>query len=329
MRTVLVTGGAGYIGSHMTALLNEQGYRVIVADNLCTGHARAVAGIPLRVGDLRDGAFLNRLFQEEPIDSVIDFTAYSQVSESMRDPLKYYENNLPCMISLLHAMREHEVKHLVFSSSAAVYGVPEKQPVEESDLTAPVNPYGAGKLAVEELLRWCGQAYGLRYAALRYFNAAGADLHADIGEDHTPETHLIPLALKTALGQRSKIEIFGNDYPTPDGTCVRDYVHVRDLAQAHLLALEYLERGGESGAFNLGSGTGYSVGEILDAARRVTGRDIPVFSGSRRAGDPPVLIASIDKAGRALGWAPSRGIEEILEDAWRWHSTHPDGYGID
>lgn len=327
MKTILVAGGAGYIGSHMTALLAGQGYDVVVADNLSTGHASAVRGARLRVGDLRDNAFLGRLFQEESIDGVINFAAYSLVGESMQDPLKYYGNNISGMMSLLCAMRDHGVNKLVFSSSAAVYGEPEKQPVEETDRTTPTSPYGAGKLAIEEMLGWCQRAYGIRYTALRYFNAAGADPDIGIGEDHDPETHLIPLVLKTALGQREYIGIFGNDYPTEDGTCVRDYVHVQDLAQAHLQALEYLDRGGKSGAFNLGNGDGYSVREILTTARRVTGREITTTLEPRRMGDPSVLIASSEKARLVLGWKPARGIEEILRDAWLWHSTHPNGYG--
>lgn len=327
MKTILVAGGAGYIGSHMTALLAEHGYDVVVADNLCTGHAPAVQGSRLWVGDLRDGAFLDRLFREERIDGVINFAAYSLVGESMQDPLKYYENNVSGAMSLLCAMRDHGVDKLVFSSSAAVYGEPEKQPVEETDRTAPTNPYGAGKLAIEEMLHWCQRAYGIRYTALRYFNAAGANPGIGIGEDHNPETHLIPLVLKTALGQRKRIGIFGDDYPTADGTCVRDYVHVQDLVQAHLLALEYLDGGGKSDAFNLGNGDGYSVREILNTARCVTGREIPSVVEPRRMGDPSVLIASSEKARRVLGWKPARGIEEILRDAWHWHSAHPDGYG--
>ncbi len=327
MKTILVAGGAGYIGSHMTALLVERGYEVVVADNLRTGHYQAVKGAKLRVGDLRDGAFLNQLFTETQIDGVINFAAYSLVGESVTDPLKYYGNNVAGSQSMLTAMKDHGVNKIVFSSTAATYGEPEKQPIEETDRTDPTNPYGATKLAIEGMLKWCDRAYGIRYAALRYFNAAGSDPDADIGEDHDPESHLIPLVMQTALGQRDHLGIYGGDYPTADGTCVRDYIHVRDLAEAHLLALEYLERGGESGVFNLGSGDGYSVKEILDAARRITGKAIPAVVEPRRAGDPSVLIASNKKAEAVLGWTPKRGLDEIIADAWTWHSGHPHGYG--
>ena len=274
MKTILVAGGAGYIGSHMVAMLVKRGYEVVVADNLRTGHWQAVKGArKLYVGDLRDAAFLDRLFTENKIDGVINFAAFSLVGESVTDPLKYYGNNVEGAVSLLNAMKAHGVDKIVFSSTAATYGEPEKQPIEESDRTEPTNPYGATKLAIENMLKWCDGAYGIRYAALRYFNAAGSDTEAGIGEDHNPESHLIPLVMKTALGQRGHIGIFGEDYPTPDGTCVRDYIHVKDLAEAHLLALEYLDRGGKSDVFNLGSGNGYSVREIIDTARRVTGRE--------------------------------------------------------
>ena len=327
MKTILVAGGAGYIGSHMVAMLVKRGYEVVVADNLRTGHWQAVKGArKLYVGDLRDAAFLDRLFTENKIDGVINFAAFSLVGESVTDPLKYYGNNVEGAVSLLNAMKAHGVDKIVFSSTAATYGEPEKQPIEECDRTEPTNPYGATKLAIENMLKWCDRAYGIRYAALRYFNAAGSDTEAGIGEDHEPESHLIPLVMKTALGQRDHIGIFGEDYPTPDGTCVRDYIHVKDLAEAHLLALEYLDRGGKSDVFNLGSGNGYSVREIIDTARRVTGREIPAKVEPRRAGDPSVLIASHKKAVEVLGWQPVRGLEEIISDAWAWHSGHPNGY---
>lgn len=327
MKTVLVAGGAGYIGSHMVALLQEKGYAVVVVDSLSTGHWQAVRGATLRVGDVRDAAFLDGVFREFSIDGVINFAAFSLVGESVTDPLKYYGNNVAGAQNILQTMRHHGVKSIVFSSTAATYGEPEKQPIEETDRTDPTNPYGASKLAIEGMLKWCDQAYGIRYAALRYFNAAGSNPSAGIGEDHNPETHLIPLVMKTALGQRSHIGIFGEDYPTPDGTCVRDYIHVRDLAEAHLLALEHLEKTGQSGIFNLGSGTGFSVREIIDTARRVTGRPIPAKAEARRAGDPSILIASNAKAAQVLGWRPSRGLEEIIADAWAWHQSHPEGYG--
>ena len=327
MKTILVAGGAGYIGSHMTVLLVKRGYDVIVADNLRTGHWQSVKGArKLYVGDLRDTAFLHRVFSENRIDGVINFAACSLVGESVVDPLKYYGNNVEGAVSLLTAMQTHGVDKIVFSSTAATYGEPEKQPIEEGDRTEPTNPYGATKLAIENMLKWCDGAYGIRYVALRYFNAAGSDTEAGIGEDHEPESHLIPLVMKTALGQRDHIGIFGEDYPTPDGTCVRDYIHVKDLAEAHLLALEYLERGGSSDVFNLGNGTGYSVREIIDTARRVTGKEIKAVAEPRRGGDPSVLIASNKKAAEVLGWKPNRSLEQIVADAWAWHSGHPNGY---
>ena len=326
MKTILVAGGAGYIGSHMVALLVEKGYDVVVADNLCTGHWQAVKGARLRVGDVRDAAFLDRVFTEFDIDGVINFAAYSLVGESVTDPLKYYGNNVAGAQTMLQTMKNHGVDKIVFSSTAATYGEPEKQPIEETDRTDPTNPYGASKLAIEGMLKWCDRAYGIPYAALRYFNAAGSNPDAGIGEDHHPETHLIPIVLQAALGKRSHVGIFGDDYPTPDGTCIRDYIHVRDLVEAHLLALEHLERTGESGVFNLGSGDGFSVKEIVETAQKVTGRAIPAKIEPRRAGDPSVLIASNAKAAQVLGWKPTRGLEQIIADAWAWHQSHPDGY---
>jgi len=326
MKTILVAGGAGYIGSHMVALLLREGYDVVVVDNLSTGHWQAAKGAALRVGDVRDASFLDGVFSEFPIDGVINFAAFSLVGESVTNPLKYYGNNVTGAISMLTAMKNHRVDKIVFSSTAATYGEPEKQPIEETDKTDPTNPYGASKLAIEGLLKWCEKAYGIRYAALRYFNAAGADTAAGIGEDHHPETHLIPIVLQCALGARDHVGIFGDDYPTPDGTCIRDYIHVVDLAKAHLLALEYLDKGGESGPFNLGTGTGYSVKEIIDTARQVTGKPIPATVEPRRAGDPSVLVASNAKAAQKLGWKPEKTLEDIVSDAWRWHQAHPNGY---
>ena len=327
MKTILVAGGAGYIGSHMVALLVKRGYEVVVADNLRTGHWQAVKGArKMYVGDLRDGAFLHQIFTENKIDGVINFAAFSLVGESVTNPLKYYGNNVEGAVSLLSAMQAHGVDKIVFSSTAAAYGEPEKQPIEEGDRTEPTNPYGATKLAIENMLKWCDYAYNIRYVALRYFNAAGSDTEAGIGEDHNPESHLIPLVMKTALGQRDHIGIFGEDYPTPDGTCVRDYIHVKDLAEAHLLALEYLERGGNSDVFNLGNGAGYSVREIIETARRITGKEIKAVVESRRGGDPSVLIASNKKAAEVLGWKPVLGLDQIISDAWAWHSGHPNGY---
>ncbi len=326
MKTILVAGGAGYIGSHMVALLAQRGYDVVVVDNLSTGHWQAVKGARLRVGDVRDAAFLDGVFREHPIDGVINFAAYSLVGESVTNPLKYYGNNIAGSQTMLETMRNHGVNKIVFSSTAATYGEPQKQPIEESDHTNPTNPYGATKLAIEGMLKWCDAAYGIHYAALRYFNAAGSNTDVCIGEDHNPESHLIPLVMKTALGKREFIGIYGNDYPTPDGTCIRDYIHVRDLVEAHLLALEHLEQTGESGIYNLGSGGGFSVKEIIEAARKVTKKPIPVKVEPRRAGDPSILIASNDKAAAVLGWIPTRGLEEILNDAWAWHQSHPNGY---
>ena len=327
MKTILVAGGAGYIGSHMVALLVKRGYEVVVADNLRTGHWQAVKGArKMYVGDLRDGAFLHQIFTENKIDGVINFAAFSLVGESVTNPLKYYGNNVEGAVSLLSAMQAHGVDKIVFSSTAAAYGEPEKQPIEEGDRTEPTNPYGATKLAIENMLKWCDCAYNIRYVALRYFNAAGSDTEAGIGEDHNPESHLIPLVMKTALGQRDHIGIFGEDYPTPDGTCVRDYIHVKDLAEAHLLALEYLERGGSSDVNNLGNGAGYSVREIIETARRITGKEIKAVVEPRRGGDPSVLIASNKKAAEVLGWKPVLGLDQIISDAWAWHSGHPNGY---
>ena len=276
--------------------------------------------------ELRDGAFLHQVFTENKIDGVINFAAFSLVGESVTNPLKYYGNNVEGAVSLLSAMQARGVDKIVFYSTAAAYGEPEKQPIEEGDRTEPTNPYGATKLAIENMLKWCDCAYNIRYVALRYFNAAGSDTEAGIGEDHNPESHLIPLVMKTALGQRDHIGIFGEDYPTPDGTCVRDYIHVKDLAEAHLLALEYLERGGSRDVFNLGNGAGYSVREIIETARRITGKEIKAVVESRRGGDPSVLIASNKKAAEVLGWKPVLGLDQIISDAWAWHSGHPNGY---
>ena len=328
MKTILVAGGAGYIGSHMVVLLARRGYDVIVADNLQTGHRQAVRGArQLYVGDLRDAAFLDRVFSENHIDGIINFAACSLVGESVREPLKYYGNNVSGAISLLSAMRTHGVKNIVFSSTAATYGEPEKQPIEEGDRTEPTNPYGATKLAIENMLKWCDRAYDIRYVALRYFNAAGSDPEAGIGEDHDPETHLIPLVMKTALGQRDHIGIFGDHYPTADGTCIRDYIHVTDLAQAHILALDYLLAGGENNVFNLGNGVGFTVKEIIDTAEKVVGKPIKCEMAPRRAGDPAQLVASSEKAKTVLGWKPKYDdIETIIGSAWNWHKEHPHGY---
>lgn len=324
---VLVCGGAGYIGSHMVAELIEKGEEVVVLDNFQKGHRGAVLGGKLYEGDLRDRSILDKIFTENNIDSVIDFAADSLVGESTVEPLKYFENNVGSTINLLKAMKDHNVKHIVFSSTAATYGEPDNIPILEEDKTVPVNPYGESKLMVEKMLRWCDEAYGIKYTVLRYFNAAGAHISGKIGEDHGPETHLIPLILQVALGKRDKIMIFGDDYNTEDGTCVRDYIHVTDLANAHLLSLDRLKNGGESKIYNLGNGRGFSVKEVIETARRVTKEEIKAEVAPRRAGDPAVLIASSEKAISELAWKPKyNSLETIIETAWNWHKVHSNGY---
>lgn len=331
MMRILVLGGAGYIGSHAVYQLIDEGMEVVVVDNLETGHREAVH--PKAVfyeGDIRDAAFLNSVFEKEAIDEVLHFAANSLVGESMENPLKYFDNNVYGTQVLLKAMVDHGVKKIVFSSTAATYGEPEAVPITESMPTNPGNTYGETKLTMEKMMKWTALAHGLKFVSLRYFNVAGARESAEIGEDHRPESHLVPLILQTALGQRNDITVFGDDYDTADGTCIRDYVHVEDLIQAHLLALSYLRNGGESDVFNLGSSQGFSVKEMIDAARTVTGKDIPVKIGARRAGDPGTLIASSDKARSVLGWNPVHtSVEKIIGDAWNWHSTHPAGYEKD
>ncbi|MFZ2464457.1 MAG: UDP-glucose 4-epimerase GalE [Caldibacillus thermoamylovorans] len=325
---ILVLGGAGYIGSHAVYQLIDQGYEVVVVDNLQTGHREAIhPQATFYEGDIRNREFLNEVFQKEEIKGVIHFAANSLVGESMENPLKYYDNNVYGTQVLLEAMIAANVKHIVFSSTAATYGEPEAVPITEEMVTAPTNTYGETKLAMEKMMKWCEQAHGLNYVALRYFNVAGARSTGEIGEDHDPETHLIPVVLQTALGKREYVTVFGEDYPTKDGTCIRDYIHVEDLIDAHILALQYLLNGGKSDVFNLGSNQGFSVKEIIDMARKVTEREIPAQMGERRAGDPSVLIASSEKAKRILGWKPSRtNIERIITDAWNWHVNHPNGY---
>ncbi|MDL2288574.1 UDP-glucose 4-epimerase GalE [Oscillospiraceae bacterium OttesenSCG-928-F05] len=324
---ILVTGGAGYIGSHAVKELLRAGYAVAVIDNLQKGHREAVLPeAAFYEGDLRDGAFLERVFGENTFEGVIHFAADSLVGESVKEPLKYYENNMVSTIRLLRKMREHGVKPLVFSSTAATYGEPERTPIEETDATVPRNTYGETKLAVEKMLRWEDEAGGVKYAALRYFNAAGADPEGELGEDHAPETHLIPNVLKAALTGES-MALFGDDYPTADGTCVRDYIHVTDLVRAHVLALEKLIAGRESAIYNLGSGSGFSNKQILETAGKVCGKKVPYTVGPRRAGDPAILVASSEKIKRELGWAPEySALETIIETAYRWHRDHPGGY---
>lgn len=318
--SVLVCGGAGYIGSHTVAELLEKGEEVVILDNLEKGHKESVLGGRFYEGDLRDSKILDKIFSENNIDSVIDFAAYSLVGESVEDPLKYFENNIGSTINLLDAMKRHNVKYIVFSSTAATYGEPENTPILEDDKTFPTNPYGESKLAVEKILKWCDRAYGIKYTVLRYFNAAGAHVSGKIGEDHTPETHLIPIILQVALGKRDKIMIFGDDYDTEDGTCIRDYIHVTDLASAHILALDRLKAGGDSRTYNLGNGKGFSVKEVVDIAIMVTGFNIKAEIAPRRVGDPAILIASSDKARSELGWKPKYdSLETIIETAWNWH----------
>lgn len=326
--TILVLGGAGYIGSHAVDQLVNQGYEVVVVDNLQTGHRAAVHDkATFYQGDIRDKAFLRTVFQKESIDGVIHFAASSLVGESVEQPLMYFNNNVYGTQILLEVMREFEVKTIVFSSTAATYGEPEETPIKETTPTNPKNPYGESKLMMEKMMKWCDNAYGMRYVALRYFNVAGAKADATIGEDHQPETHLVPIILQVALGQRDYLGIFGEDYDTPDGTCIRDYVQVEDLISAHILALEYLKNGGTSEVFNLGSNSGYSVKEMLEAAREVTGKEIPAQVMPRRAGDPSRLVASSEKAQAILAWKPEyTDIKKIIETAWKWHVKHPQGY---
>lgn len=325
---ILVCGGAGYIGSHMVAYLLEKGKDVVVLDNLQKGHKEAVLCRKFYKGDLRDRAVLDKVFTENNIEAVIDFAADSLVGESVSEPIKYFENNVGGTLSLLGAMKDYGVKNIVFSSTAATYGEPENIPILENDKTFPTNPYGESKLAVEKILKWCDNAYGIKYTALRYFNAAGAHVSGKIGEHHNPETHLIPIILQVALGQRDKIMIFGDDYKTEDGTCIRDYIHVHDLASAHLLALERLMNGGESAVYNLGNGKGFSVKEVVEVARKVTGKEIKAEVAPRRAGDPAVLVASSEKAKKELGWKPEfDSLETIIETAWNWHKNNSNGYG--
>lgn len=326
--SILVLGGAGYIGSHAVYQLIDQGYDVVVVDNLQTGHQLAVhPKATFYQGDIRDKDFLTNVFSKENIEAVLHFSANSLVGESMQKPLVYYDNNVYGTQVLLQVMNEFHVKHIVFSSTAATYGEPEQVPINESMPTNPTSAYGETKLAMEKMMHWAEVAYDLKYVSLRYFNVAGARGSGEIGEDHQPETHLIPIVLQVALGQREHIAIFGDDYDTPDGTCIRDYIHVEDLIDAHILALQYLKSGGQSEIFNLGSNQGFSVKEIIETAREVTGHPIPAKISERRPGDPSTLIAASDKAKKVLGWKPSRtDIQQIIKDAWNWHQNNPSGY---
>ena len=324
---ILVTGGAGYVGSHAARFLNLAGHEVWVYDNLIQGHRSAALPGRLIEGELHDQAKLAAVMSEKKIDAVMHFAAFALVGESVRDPAKYYRNNIGGSLSLFDAMRVSGVRKLVFSSTTATYGAPEHVPIGEDEPQRPINPYGFTKLVIERALADYAHAYGFAYAALRYFNAAGASPRGDLGEDHTPESHLIPIVLQVALGQREQITIFGDDYPTRDGTCIRDYIHVDDLASAHAQALERLTPG-EGLHLNLGTGEGHSVREVIESCRRVTGREIPIEIGPRRPGDPPELVADSRRARAALEWAPKYvELDAIVATAWRWHSSHPRGFG--
>jgi UDP-glucose-4-epimerase GalE len=323
---ILITGGAGYIGSHAVKLFLARGHDVWVYDNLCMGHRQAVPAGRLVVADLNEPARLDQVLVERRIEAVVHYAAFSFVGESVREPAKYYQNNLVNTLNLLEAVRRHRIGKFILSSTCATYGTPEKVPITEDTPQKPINPYGTTKLAIEHALGDYARAYQLGYAALRYFNASGASPDGTIGEDHDPETHLIPLVIWSALGKRPHLEVFGTDYQTPDGTCIRDYIHVDDLADAHLLALEKLEPGSEL-RYNLGTGRGYSVREVIRTVEDVVGKPVPVKEGPRRAGDPPVLVASSEKVQRELGWRPRyQELRPIVETAWNWHRSHPRGY---
>lgn len=325
----LVLGGAGYIGSHTVDRLIEKGEKTIVVDSLVTGHRQAVnKDAKFYQGDIADKDFMRQVFKENSdIDAVIYFAAYSLVAESMKKPLKYFDNNTAGMVKLLEVMNEFSIDKIVFSSTAATYGIPEEVPIKETTPQNPINPYGESKLMMEKIMRWADKAYGIKFVPLRYFNVAGAKPDGSIGEDHMPETHLLPIVLQVAMGKRDKLQIFGDDYNTPDGTNIRDYVHPLDLADAHILAVDYLKAGNPSTAFNLGSSTGFSNREILEAARKFTNKEIPAEIAPRRGGDPDVLVASSTKAREVLGWKPQfDDISKIIETAWKWHTLHPEGY---
>lgn len=331
---ILVTGGAGYIGSHTVAQLCADGYDVVVLDNLSTSceesivRLRKITGkeIPLYKTDIRDKDNVRKVLKDEKIGAIIHFAAFSLVGESMTAPLKYYENNLYGTKQLLQAMVEENVDKIVFSSTAATYGEPKNIPILETDETNPTNTYGETKLSMEKMFKWTANAHGLRYVSLRYFNACGAHESGLIGEAHDPETHLIPIILQAAAGVRESITVYGTDYPTRDGTCIRDYIHVYDLAKAHVAALKYLINDGKSDIFNLGTEIGSTVKEIIESAIKITGKDIKVIYGERRAGDPAVLTASNKKAREVLGWKPEKNLEDIIQTAWLWHSSNPNGY---
>ena len=325
---ILVVGGAGYIGSHCTRTLIQRGYNVVVIDNLSTGFRQAVdKRARLYVGDIRDESFLVSVFQKETIEGVIFLASNSLVGESVTNPLKYFDNNVHGAEVLLRTMLTYHIKLMVFSSSAAVYGEPVSIPIDENSATVPTNPYGETKLAIEKMLKWVEKAFQLKYVSLRYFNVAGADSSAEIGEAHQPETHLIPIVLQVPLGKRKFVSVFGNDYPTKDGTCIRDYIHIEDLVEAHLLALKHLLQGGPSDVFNLGSEHGYSVKEIIEEVQKVTNQKIPYEIWERRAGDPAILVASNQKAREMLRWNPKHtSVRSIIQSAWNFHRKYPNGY---
>lgn len=324
---ILVTGGAGYIGSHAVRILKDRNTDVVAVDNLVKGHKQAVGDAKLYIGDVADIDFLRKIFAENKIDTVMHFAAYSLVGESEKMPYIYYKNNIDSSLNLLAVMLENNVKKIVFSSSAATYGMTEKMPIKETDLQSPVNTYGETKLAIERMLACFDRAHGIKHIALRYFNVAGAYKTGEIGEDHKPETHLIPIVLSVANKKRKKIQIYGNDYKTNDGTNIRDYIHVEDLIDAHIKSADYLEAEKKSDCFNLGSSDGYSNLEIINAAKQVTGIDIPYEFAPRRSGDPDILIASSEKAEKILGWRKNYNkIDDIISSAWLWHKNHPDGF---
>jgi len=328
MSEILIVGGAGYIGSHMGKYLHNKGLSPVVLDNLSLGHKEAVKWGPLYKGELNDKKLLAEIFKKHDIKAVMHFAAFCYVGESVTLPLKYYENNVAATLGLLSSMLEHDIDKLIFSSTCATYGEPDSLPITESESQQPINPYGRSKLMMENILDDLNVAHGMKSVCLRYFNAAGADPEGELGEDHDPEPHLLPLVLQTALGQQQKLTVFGNDYPTEDGTCIRDYIHITDLAQAHYLALLHLLAGGDSKKYNLGNGSGYSILDVITTASRITNKEIKYVFADRRPGDPAVLIGSADKAIRELGWKPEfNTLETILETAWSWHSRFPNGYG--
>lgn len=325
---ILVTGGAGYIGSHTAYLLQKKKHQVVIYDNLINGHVQAVrrVGAKLIIGDTEDEGALVKILKQEKIDLVMHFAAFLEAEESMKRPADFFRNNDCKGVALLEAMRQAEIDKIIFSSTAAVYGIPHKIPITENSPLAPVNFYGESKVIFEKLLHWYHQIFGLKYISLRYFNAAGASREIEIGEDHRPETHLIPNLLKTVLGQKPQFHLFGNDYDTEDGTCVRDYIHVDDLAEAHVLGAKALEKGMEENYYNLGNGKGYSNKEIISVVKELTGKDFPIAEKKRRAGDPPRLITSSEKIKKDLGWEPKRDLREIVDSAWQWHKKHPLGF---